>query len=135
MQASYRTEAVVKTLLRCRWVGFRMDMIAFGLLATASILTMACKSFIEPALLALAMTHLLQLSGSMQWAVRQTAEAENHMTSVERILGFCALPQEREGGASGGAGGGGVAKEWPGSAALEFDNVQVRCETTRFAFV
>jgi hypothetical protein len=43
-----------------------MDIIAFGLLAAAAILTMAAKSLISPALLALAMTHLLQLSGSMQ---------------------------------------------------------------------
>jgi hypothetical protein len=101
-----------------------MDMIAFGLLASAAILTMACKSFIEPSLLALAMTHLLQLSGSMQWAVRQTAEAENHMTSVERILGYCNLPQERI-NATERKGGGAVSSKWPSSAQLEFEGVEV----------
>jgi ABC-type multidrug transport system fused ATPase/permease subunit len=111
--------------LLCRWVGFRMDMIAFGLLATAAILTMACKSFIEPALLGLAMTHLLQLSGSMQWAVRQTAEAENHMTSVERIMGYCNLPQERI-NATERKGHVAVSAKWPSSAQLEFDGVDVR---------
>jgi ABC-type multidrug transport system fused ATPase/permease subunit len=102
-----------------------MDMIAFGLLATAAVLTMACKSFIRPGLLALAMTHLLQLSGSMQWAVRQTAEAENHMTSVERMLAYCDLPQERL-NASERSGPSAIPLKWPSSAQLEFDCVQVR---------
>ena len=96
-----------------------MDMIAFGLLASAAVLVMAFKGLTGPPLLALAMTHLLQLSGSMQWAVRQTTEAENHMTSVERLLAYCALPQERRGGAAAPRGG--------GAAEIRFEAVEVRC--------
>jgi ABC-type multidrug transport system fused ATPase/permease subunit len=102
-----------------------MDMIAFGVLAVAAVLTMAFKSLVDPTLLALAMTQLLQLSGSMQWAVRQTAEAENHMTSVERILAYCCLQQERD-NVTRRDGAGAVAKGWPQSATVHFDNVQVR---------
>lgn len=43
----------------------------------------------------------LQLVGFMQWFVRQTAEVENYMTSVERMLEYTQLPQVRAGG--GGA--------------------------------
>lgn len=59
----------------------------------------------------------------MQWAVRQTAEAENHMTSVERVLTYTQLPQERP--ATVTAGGGAPPKGWPSSAKLEFDRVEV----------
>lgn len=49
-----------------RWVGARMDAIALVLLAVSVIVAMAAKSLMSASLLALALTHLLQLSGSMQ---------------------------------------------------------------------
>lgn len=101
-----------------------MDSIAVILLSTATIFTMTFKSIISAGLLALALTHLLQLSGSMQWAVRQTAEAENHMTAVERMLGYCGLEQERA--ATAADGGGRPPPGWPASAALEFRGVTAR---------
>ena len=41
----------------------------------------------------LALAHVLNMSGMMQWAVRQTAETENDMTAVERMLEYTKLPQ------------------------------------------
>lgn len=101
-----------------------MDSVAVSLLTTATIFTMAFKDRVSASLLALALTHLLQLSGSMQWAVRQTAEAENHMTAVERMLGYCELEQERP--ATAAEGGGQPPPGWPASAALEFRGVTAR---------
>lgn len=101
-----------------------MDMIAVALLSSAAILAVAFKRLADPPLLALALTHLLQLSGSMQWAVRQTTEAENHMTSVERLLAYTALPQER-GEAAEGQVSRAVAKGWPATAELRFEAVEV----------
>ena len=43
----------------------------------------------------LALGQVLNLSGTMQWAVRQSAEAENNMTSIERLLEYTRLPQAR----------------------------------------
>ena len=54
-------------------------------------------------LVGLALSYTLQLSGMMQWAVRQTAEAENEIVSVERILDYSKLPQEAPTVAEGGA--------------------------------
>ncbi len=51
----------------------------------------------------LALSYTLQLSGLMQWAVRQTAEAENEIVAVERILQYTELPQEPPTVAAGGA--------------------------------
>lgn len=54
-------------------------------------------------LVGLALSYTLQLAGLLQWAVRQTAEAENEIVSVERILDYTKLPQEAPTVAAGGA--------------------------------
>jgi len=42
----------------------------------------------------LAITQAIGLTGLLQWGIRQMAEMENQMTSVERILEYTAVPSE-----------------------------------------
>jgi ABC-type multidrug transport system fused ATPase/permease subunit len=82
---------------------------------------MATHDRVDPALLGLALTYSLSLTGSFQWMVRQVAEVENAMTSVERALDYCNLEQEDEDCK--------VAllpttlASWPTSGALTFESV------------
>lgn len=81
-----------------RWVGFRMDSIVFLFIAIASFLAVLFNEQgwfqLNPAVLGLAVTMLLQLAGIFQWCIRQSAEVINQMVSVERVLGFGELPSE-----------------------------------------
>lgn len=77
-----------------RWVGFRLDLVAAATLLLASIFAMALHDRLSTRLVGLALSYTLSLSALLQWATRQTAEAENDMTSVERVLQFTHLPQE-----------------------------------------
>ena len=36
----------------------------------------------------------MTLTGLFQWAIRQSAETENNMTSVERVMEYGQLPSE-----------------------------------------
>jgi hypothetical protein len=42
----------------------------------------------------LAITQAMGLTGMLQWGIRQMAELENQMTSVERILEYTAVASE-----------------------------------------
>lgn len=49
---------------------------------------------IDPGILGLALSMLIQLSGLFQWCIRQSAEVVNQMVAVERVIGFRDLPSE-----------------------------------------
>ena len=81
-----------------RWVGFRMDSLMFLFLALASFLSVLFSVqgwfSVDPAILGLALSTLLQLAGIFQWCIRQSAEVVNLMVSVERVLALCELEPE-----------------------------------------
>lgn len=78
-----------------RWLGFRLDCLVSVLATVAPLLVMAVHSRLSSELVGLALTQALQLGGLRQWMVRQSAEVETTMTSVERMLAYTALPQVR----------------------------------------
>ncbi|KAG2425890.1 hypothetical protein HYH02_014893 [Chlamydomonas schloesseri] len=103
-----------------RWIGVRLDGVAGTTLLAAALLAMAMRSRVNTGVLALALTHVLQLTGVMQWVVRQSAEVENNMTSVERMLAYTQLDSEPPRLAEGGAA---PPEGWPRSGALEYEDV------------
>ncbi|GIM00727.1 hypothetical protein Vretimale_5639, partial [Volvox reticuliferus] len=103
-----------------RWIGVRLDAVAGTALLAAALLAVAMRDKINTGVMALALTHVLQLTGLMQWVVRQTAEVENTMTSVERMLSYTELPSEAPRVAEGG---GSPPPGWPKSGAITYQDV------------
>ncbi|CAI5520236.1 unnamed protein product, partial [Closterium sp. Naga37s-1] len=97
-------------LAASRWLAFRLDTIVSAVVFLVATLAVALRTTLAPGLVALALSYTLQMSGMLQWAVRQGAEVENMFTGVERALEYTHLPQEEGlevGGQQEGQGGGG----------------------------
>jgi len=94
------TRAFFAFIASSRWVGFRMDSIMYLFLSVAAFLAVLFQQQgwfkVDPVILGLSLSMLLQLAGLFQWCIRQSAEVINQMVSVERVLGFCNLPPEAE---------------------------------------
>jgi len=80
-----------------RWFGLRLDLMTSILSLITSVLTIAFRDRIDPSSAALSLMYCINLTMLFQWAVRQSAEAENYMTSAERIYEYGQLiPEEDE---------------------------------------
>ncbi|CAJ1953935.1 unnamed protein product [Cylindrotheca closterium] len=92
------TRSFFSFIAASRWVGFRMDSIMFILASVVSVLAVLFERQewfeVDPAILGLSISMLLQLSGLFQWCIRQSAEVVNQMVSVERVLAFKNLEPE-----------------------------------------
>jgi ATP-binding cassette, subfamily C (CFTR/MRP), member 4 len=105
-----------------------MDSLMFVFFALASFLSVLFSQqgwfHVDPAILGLALSMLLQLAGIFQWCIRQSAEVVNLMVSVERVLGFGALspeaPLEQDGDAAL------LQEGWPKEGSIDFHDLSVR---------
>ncbi|GKY92774.1 hypothetical protein MPSEU_000247200 [Mayamaea pseudoterrestris] len=122
------TRAFFAFIAASRWVGFRMDSIVFLFVAIVSFLSVLFHSQnwfpLDPTVLGLALSMLLQLAGMFQWCIRQSAEAVNQMVSVERVLAFGDL--EPEAPLVLDTDKDVLANGWPKLGAMEVEELSVR---------
>ena len=78
------------------WFGLRLDLTASLLTLVTSILAVALRHQLDPSTAALSISYCITLTGLFQWAIRQSAEAENFMTSAERIYEYGQLVPESD---------------------------------------
>ena len=69
----------------------------------------------------LAISSGLMLAGMTQWGVRQSAEFESQMTSVERIVEYQDLDQEKPAEIKETK----PDEKWPSSGQVQFDNMSL----------
>lgn len=78
-------------------------------------------SFLPETLLAgnvgLAISQAFMMTGTLQWGIRQWAEIENHMTSVERVLEYTEIKQENKQGRE--------LEDWPKQGQVQYKDVSL----------
>jgi ATP-binding cassette subfamily C (CFTR/MRP) protein 4 len=107
-----------------------MDALMFIFLTVASFVAVAVHQQawidIDPAILGLAISMLIQLAGLFQWCIRQSAEVVNLMVAVERVLGYRDLASEAALDNSFDNG----LNNWPETGEINVQDLSVRYRTS-----
>jgi ATP-binding cassette subfamily C (CFTR/MRP) protein 4 len=92
------TRSFFSFIASSRWVGFRMDALAFFMMFFVCFLSVLFQTQgwfdVDPAILGLSISMLLQLCSAFQWCIRQSAEIVNQMVCVERVLAYRKIASE-----------------------------------------
>ncbi|SCZ99314.1 BZ3500_MvSof-1268-A1-R1_Chr7-2g09480 [Microbotryum saponariae] len=112
--------AYALTVINQRWLGFRLDMFGGLLVFIVAIFGVATRTKVSPAQTGLILSYILSIQAAFSWMVRQLAEVENDMNSVERILHYANnLEQEAPSDIEETR----PDPSWPAHGAIEFENV------------
>lgn len=120
------TRAYFAFISTSRWLGYRLDAQSFALLTAVTLAGVGVYEAnrpvvgFDPSLVGLSLLYVIQLSGLGQWTVRQSAELENQMVSVERVLTYTKLNREASLDSPTPA-----VTPWPSLGALSVENLVV----------
>ncbi|KAG0330085.1 hypothetical protein BG004_002186, partial [Podila humilis] len=113
-------------LICARWLGFRLDAVSALFLGVTAVACVAVRDTQQAALVGLALNYVTQLSGELQWAVRQSVEAAILMVSVERMMEYAAVkPEESSRRRFNPDGSSAVPNGWPAEAKVSFKDMSL----------
>lgn len=104
-----------------RWLSVRLDAVGNALVFTTGILVITSRFSVPPSIGGLVLSYILATVQMIQFTVRQLAEVENGMNSVERLRYYGTQLEEEaplhtiE-----------VRPSWPEKGEIVFDNVEMR---------
>ncbi|XP_056287089.1 ATP-binding cassette sub-family C member 4-like isoform X2 [Pseudoliparis swirei] len=81
-------------LTTSRWFAIRLDGMCSIFVTITTFGCLLLRDQLDAGAVGLALTYAVTLMGMFQWGVRQSAEVENMMTSVERVVEYTELESE-----------------------------------------
>ena len=109
------------TFANQRWLSVRLDMVGNLLVFTTGILVVTSRFSVNPSIGGLVLSYILSIVQMIQFTIRQLAEVENGMNSVERLLYYGnGLEQEAPLKTID------VRESWPEKGEIIFEDVQMR---------
>ncbi|XP_077987381.1 ATP-binding cassette sub-family C member 4-like [Glandiceps talaboti] len=88
------TEGWFLFLASSRWFGIRIDLLCACFTTAVAFCCVLAEERLNGGLVGLSLTYSLTLMGLVQNAVLHSADIENQMTSVERVLSYSNIPPE-----------------------------------------
>uniref|UniRef100_A0A3B3XE74 ATP-binding cassette, sub-family C (CFTR/MRP), member 4 n=1 Tax=Poecilia mexicana TaxID=48701 RepID=A0A3B3XE74_9TELE len=111
-------EAWFLFLMTSRWFALRLDSICSIFITFTAFGCVLFRDGLEAGQVGLVLTYAVTLVGNFQWTVRQSAEVENMMTSVERVVEYTELESEAPWETEKRP-----PPDWPSEGAVTFDTV------------
>ncbi|GAA5823616.1 hypothetical protein JCM11251_000700 [Rhodosporidiobolus azoricus] len=112
--------AYMLTVINQRWLGLRLDFFGSCLTFAVAMFGVGTRTSVSPSQTGLVLSYILSISSAFSWMVRQGAEVENDLNSVERVMHY-ANNLERE--APAVIEDARPPAEWPREGAVEFKDV------------
>ncbi|XP_026331545.1 multidrug resistance-associated protein 1-like, partial [Hyposmocoma kahamanoa] len=101
-----------------RWLAVRLEMIGNFIIFFAALFAILAREDISPGLLGLSVSYALQITQTLNWLVRMTADVETNIVAVERIKEYAEIEQEAEWNLPNGPG-----STWPETGALQLEQL------------
>ncbi|TRM64251.1 P-loop containing nucleoside triphosphate hydrolase protein [Schizophyllum amplum] len=76
------------TVTNQRWLGIRLDAMGATLTFVVAMLAVGTRFSISPSQTGVVLSYILSVQQAFGWLIRQWAEAENDMSSVERLIHY-----------------------------------------------
>ncbi|GAA5902364.1 hypothetical protein JCM6882_000511 [Rhodosporidiobolus microsporus] len=108
------------TVINQRWLGLRLDFFGSCLTFAVAMFGVGTTTSVSPSQTGLVLSYILSISSAFSWMVRQGAEVENDLNSVERVMHY-ANNLERE--APAVIEDSRPPAEWPKDGGVEFKDV------------
>uniref|UniRef100_A0A3B4ZGW4 Multidrug resistance-associated protein 4-like n=1 Tax=Stegastes partitus TaxID=144197 RepID=A0A3B4ZGW4_9TELE len=112
------SEAWFLFLTTSRWFAVRLDGICSVFVTITAFGCLYLREGLEAGAVGLALSYAVTLTGMFQWGVRQSAEIENMMTSVERVVEYAELESEAPWETDKQP-----PSDWPRTGSITFDRV------------
>ncbi|XP_026524765.1 multidrug resistance-associated protein 4 [Notechis scutatus] len=112
------SEAWFLFLTTSRWLAVRLDAICAIFVIVMAFGSLLLAQALDAGKVGLALSYAITLTGMFQWGVRQSAEVENLMISVERVMEYTELEQEAPCHTNKRP-----PVEWPAEGVIAFDDV------------
>ncbi|XP_038065584.1 multidrug resistance-associated protein 4-like [Patiria miniata] len=92
------TRAWFLFLSATRWFGIQLDFLCVLVITGVSLTCILAADLLDlnSGIVGLSLIYAMSLMGEFQWAVRQSAELENQMTSVERVCQYIDIKPEAQ---------------------------------------
>ncbi|XP_053311343.1 ATP-binding cassette sub-family C member 4 [Spea bombifrons] len=117
-QQDLHSEAWFLFLTTSRWLAVRLDAICALFVIAIAFGSLILAKSLDAGQVGLALSYAITIMGTFQWGVRQSAEVENLMISVERVMEYTQLEKEAEWESRKRP-----SPDWPNSGMIAFENV------------